>query len=582
VKIGIVVSVIRESGGIYQYTLSILKALHHSPGHDEFVIFAWPDNSISFEEFIGPKVTVTTIPREVLTRNEDLIPHFTGDGLDLCRAGVNVRARNFFLNHSIDLIIYPTSSSFAFECGIPYIMAIPDLQHRLQPEFPEVSAGGVWRGREYLFRNSIRYAQGILADSEVGKEDVLSIYGDYISKDSVYALPFLPAYSSGTLNISDDQKDAVRKKYALPERYIFYPAQFWLHKNHARIVHAIHMLKVRKKTDIPLVLVGSHVGIKPEGREIVFQNTLSLAGQLGVTDLIHYPGYVPDEDMPPLYSMATLLVMPTFFGPTNIPIIEAWAFGCPVLTSDIRGVREQVGEAGLLVDPRSADAIADGILRLWQDNGLRQSLIDAGQKKINTYTINDFSRILFTAITEAGERKNEPVSPAEGKQVEIVSEIDKINSLLAGRKYDEAISSLEEALQKYPDSPDLLNLHAILKLHMKDSEGAKGILFDLIKNLPAYYPAYLNLACVFWNDGDTEDAAKYFEEALRISNYDRAVVLAYGEMLMSYKKYTHAKDVFERYLRMNPHDSEANSLLQKCEGVLGKVNKLSQAIGKIK
>jgi glycosyltransferase involved in cell wall biosynthesis len=52
-------------------------------------------------------------------------------------------------------------------------------------------------------------------------------------------------------------------------------------------------------------------------------------------------GYVPNEDMVPLYAAARRLVFLTFFGPTNIPILEAWAHGCPVLTSDIRGMQEQ-------------------------------------------------------------------------------------------------------------------------------------------------------------------------------------------------------------------------------------------------
>ena len=72
------------------------------------------------------------------------------------------------------------------------------------------------------------------------------------------------------------------------------------------------------------------------------------------------------------------LVMPTFFGPTNIPILEAWAFGCPVLTSDIRGIREQVGDAAVLVNPRSVEAIADGIYRLWTDENLGRMLGERG------------------------------------------------------------------------------------------------------------------------------------------------------------------------------------------------------------
>ena len=75
---------------------------------------------------------------------------------------------------------------------------------------------------------------------------------------------------------------------------------------------------------------------------------------------------------------------------------------------------------------------------------------------------------------------------------------------------------------------------------------------------------------------------KYFEEALKTSNYDKAVVLAYGEMLMSYKKYAKSKEVFEGYLKTNPNDAEIRSNLQKAESILEKIGKMGHVVDKIK
>ena len=97
-------------------------------------------------------------------------------------------------------------------------------------------------------------------------------------------------------------------------------------------------------------------------------------------------------------------VMPTFFGPTNIPVLEAWAFGCPVLTSDIRGVREQAGDAAVLADPRSVEAIADGIYQLWTDENLRRTLADRGRQRLSTYTPDDYRRRLMEILEEAKAR----------------------------------------------------------------------------------------------------------------------------------------------------------------------------------
>jgi glycosyltransferase involved in cell wall biosynthesis len=99
-----------------------------------------------------------------------------------------------------------------------------------------------------------------------------------------------------------------------------------------------------------------------------------------------------------LYAAAEALVMPTFFGPTNVPVVQAWAFGCPMITRDmitrdIRGIREQAGDAALLADPRSIEAIVDGSQRLWTDRTLR----------VASYTPTDF-RLRLGGILENARR----------------------------------------------------------------------------------------------------------------------------------------------------------------------------------
>jgi glycosyltransferase involved in cell wall biosynthesis len=301
----------------------------------------------------------------------------------------------------VELIIYPSPNPLSFETGFPYVMAIHDLQHRLQPEFPEVSANGLWETREYCFRNGTRCATLLLADSEVGKEDILNFYGPYgVTPDQVKILPFLPACYLAT-DISQSERQRVRTVYRLPERYLFYPAQFWPHKNHTRIVQALGLLKQEHGLKIPVVLCGSYDG---EIREPTFREVMTFRSQLGLEAEILYLGHVPDEDMSGLYAGAAALVMPTFFGPTNIPILEAWAFGCPVLTSDIRGIREQAQDAAILVEPRSAEAIADGIYRLWTDENLTCTLADLGRQRLTSYTPDDYRRRLIKILEEAKTR----------------------------------------------------------------------------------------------------------------------------------------------------------------------------------
>jgi glycosyltransferase involved in cell wall biosynthesis len=85
-------------------------------------------------------------------------------------------------------------------------------------------------------------------------------------------------------------------------------------------------------------------------------------------------------------------------------VLEAWAFGCPVITSDIRGIRQQSGDAALLVDPRSAEAIADGIYRLWTDEILRRTLAGRGRQRLATYTPHHYQQRLAEILQEAKAR----------------------------------------------------------------------------------------------------------------------------------------------------------------------------------
>lgn len=298
----------------------------------------------------------------------------------------------------IELVIFPQPHPWAFEAGVPSVVAIHDLQHRLQPEFPEVSANGEWERREYVLRNCARSAKQILVDSDVGKEHVLFFYGPYgASAEQLTSLPFLPA-STLPRDPSDSARSAVRSRHSLPNAYIFYPAQFWPHKNHARIIEALEQLKHRHGIIVPAVFCGSHADAV---RERHFQLLMNMAGQCGVADQIHVLGFVSDDELAALYAGARALVMPTFFGPTNIPALEAWALGCPVLTSDIPGVREQMGDAALLVDPRSVDQLTDGIRRLWTDSELRSSLVLRGTRRLTSYGPAEFRARLRAALLAA-------------------------------------------------------------------------------------------------------------------------------------------------------------------------------------
>ncbi len=101
--------------------------------------------------------------------------------------------------------------------------------------------------------------------------------------------------------------------------------------------------------------------------------------RLGLPDRVHFLGFVPREDLIDLYREAFALSYVTFFGPENLPPLEAFALGCPVVASDVSGAREQLADAVLFADPTSPEQIVDAVMRLATENGLREKLIGAGK-----------------------------------------------------------------------------------------------------------------------------------------------------------------------------------------------------------
>jgi Glycosyltransferase len=389
-KVGIFFNARVEQGGLYQYALTLVHCLHQFEPEFQYSLYLttledfplsitaenW--NCFKFSRFtilwhMAFEVVLNRLAKSNIQLPFRLIPVYAAIEKD-----------------QPDVMLYVKPSPQVFQWNYRAIFPIHDLQHRLQRNFPEVSDKGEFNRREYLYTYSVEKAAAILTDSETGKEDVISLY--HGSPEKVYPLPYIapPFRSEETGELG---YDAIKQKYSLPETYLFYPATFWAHKNHARLIRAIHVLANEKGQSIPLVLTGS--------RKHEYQVLQDLVDELGLQHLVLFIGFVPDSDLLQIYRHALALVMPTFFGPTNIPVLEAWAAGCPVITSDIRGIREQVGDAGLLVDPTDVHSLADAIWRITSDAALRKEMIDKGYQRVQAWTPEKFAHSLASTIRQS-------------------------------------------------------------------------------------------------------------------------------------------------------------------------------------
>lgn len=274
------------------------------------------------------------------------------------------------------------------EVDVPYVFTVWDLQHRLQPWFPEVSARREWRKRERKYARALRRASIVVVGTEAGREEVERFY--QIPPDRVKLIPHpTPGFA---LNVSKDSSGEVMKKYKLKDGYLFYPAQFWPHKNHVGLLMAVKILRDKHGVSLPLVLVGSNQGN--------LKNVLNFVERVGLTEQVHYLGLVPQDDLVGLYRNALALIYPSYFGPENFPPLEAFALGCPVIASNVPGSEEQLGDAALLIDPGNPEAIALAIKRLHEDGALRQELIGRGLVRARSRTGESFVKSNLSAIEE--------------------------------------------------------------------------------------------------------------------------------------------------------------------------------------
>ena len=265
----------------------------------------------------------------------------------------------------------------ATHLDLPYMTIVLDLQHRLQPWFPEVSRWSQWEIRERGFSSFIRRAAAIIAGTQAGREEIRAFY--QVPEDRIHILPHpTPAFA---MQPPQQSSADLLASLDLPKGYLFYPAQFWPHKNHINLLLALRQLR-DEGLEVPLVLAGSDFGNQQFVQEQV--------QELGLEEQVRILGFVSKPELIALYQNALALSYPTLFGPENLPPLEAFALGCPVIASAVSGAAEQMGDAALLVDPLKPDEIAAAIRKLHGDAKLRKDLAARGKQRAAQWTVDDF------------------------------------------------------------------------------------------------------------------------------------------------------------------------------------------------
>lgn len=281
---------------------------------------------------------------------------------------------------NIDVVHYPYFDPFFLTLPIikkkPIIVTVHDL---IPIVFPNKFSAGV-RGfiKWQINKISIRQCRRIITDSIASKKDIetFTMYPeDQI--DVVYLAP------SATFSADCDKSciERVKQKYKLSKRYIIYVGDVNWNKNIIGIIQAFYESNIYKQSD--LILVGSAFKKRylPEVKQI-----LQYINKVRISSQMHIVGYIPDDDLSVLYSNAIACLLPSFYEGFGLPILEALACKCPVITSNLASMKEIAGPS-ILVDPYKTETIQKAMKSIFSmSNAERKSIIQKGSAWVDTFT----------------------------------------------------------------------------------------------------------------------------------------------------------------------------------------------------
>ncbi|AFY91642.1 glycosyltransferase family 4 protein [Chamaesiphon minutus] len=383
-----------ESGGSYTFESQIIDALLELHSHSKHTFFLYVSEQKIPEWTVGICLPIVSVYLSKLSKIKSIV----WTALSACINKIQHPRTRFKIEnwrekhlldslalHQIDVILSLTPNCPTVE--YPSIATIWDLQHKLQSYFPEVSEAGEWDRREKFYTEMLSRAAFIITGTETGKAEIERFY--QVPAARIKVIPFFtPQFALNPVPIERN----IKTKFNLPERYLFYPAQFWPHKNHVGLLLALKYLKEKYNLELALVLVGANKGNEFYVREKV--------QELDLSKQVYFLNFVDRVDLISLYVNAFAMTFVTFFGPDNFPPLEAMALGCPVIASNVSGAQEQLGSAAILVDPKQPAEIALAIESLVKDDLLRQKTIENGLKRANRWTAKDYIQEIFATIDD--------------------------------------------------------------------------------------------------------------------------------------------------------------------------------------
>jgi len=271
----------------------------------------------------------------------------------------------------------------------PVVVSIHDLS------FEHLPNTFTWRSRKQLritVRRTARQAAQVIALSEYARNDIVNTY--QVSPEKTSVIP-LSAGSHFRPITDEEELQRVRQTYGIEGEYMLSVGAIQPRKNLGRLVAAYsHLREAKSEGKLPkLVLAGKCAWL--------YDETLRAIKELKLSDSIVLTGYVPESDLPALYSGALCFIYPSYFGGFGLPPLEAMQCGVPVIVGDRTSLPEVVGDAGILVDPFDVNALAAAIEKVVSDSTLRAKLRLQGLARAKLFDWRETARQTLAVYRKA-------------------------------------------------------------------------------------------------------------------------------------------------------------------------------------
>ncbi len=362
----------RQMAGAGVYTYQLVRALAETAGAHQLTVFA---RRGLFDELAAEQPRLQVIHIDQSSRAARL-------------AWEQTRLPSLLRRHEIDLLHSPHHHT-PLATRRPRVVTFHDVTFLVLPErYPAAR-------RLYMAtvtRASARVADTIITPSQTVRRDVIDRLG--VPDERVVTIP--DAAGPQYVPVEDESAlDRLRQQYQLPGRYILSIGSLEPGKNRGRLIQAYAGLE-GAGVDCPLVVAGL-----PAWR---YEGDYEQAQQLGQGQ-VRFLGYVPDGDLPALYSAATLLAFPSLYEGFGLPVLEAMSCGTPVVTANVAGTAEIAGDAALLVDPRNVGALAEAMGRLLSDDALRTNLRARGLERAKQFSWQRTARETLSIYESAAAKR---------------------------------------------------------------------------------------------------------------------------------------------------------------------------------